>query len=1177
MIQNTTIQAVRDLPIADVIGKYVELKKKGGNYLGKSPFSDEHTPSFTVFPRNNNYKDFSSGKQGDGISFVMEFCHLEFYEAIREIANNHNIIIQDEELTTTQKEERKKQYDERKELMTVMEWAKNHFMNNTVPESWLDDRKFDRDLAGTFQLGYGTNSLHDEAKTAGINVDLLIRAGLVREYEDRHGEAGTMIRTDAYTDRVIFPILDTKGQCIAFTARYNGEKKDAPKYINSPGEIWDKGKNLYGIYHAQEAIRKERKVYLVEGPTDVMAMYSNGLTNTVCPCGTALTDDQCKMLYRYTDEVTIVPDNDLEKPGNPGLKALQRNALKLLQNGFIVRVLIPGSITDIKNTDPDSWLRTMKTDDQLNKWLENEEGFLDKYLLRLCLTMDEGTPEDKYAAVKLMAENLEAVKETGYRNSIHALICQSYKFFKKEYKLEAREKSTPTTSEIESLKREVREEYFKDKFIEEDGRYVAWEKGKKSDLSNFTFKVIFSVTFVIAGEPYRKAVLSLTDVFNYHTLAVVDIDDFCTATIFKKTIRRRGDYLWSGKDTNLDDIYAKNFLNAPFAIELDRMGWNTYFDFWVWSNGIYYNNQFHPMDKYGLIQRNMQITSIEQLKKVRDGNQFIIEGKLIKVSRINEFISNTGDGELMRLIDAKRISKVDFFYLPFGSALQIETGDDDKGIDFKKDIKLVIPEPGKEWTFDMWAAKINELYGKNGWMMIAYYLGSLFRDYIHKYNHGWYPLLYFFGRPRSGKSTAAKSLYFMFGSPPQSEGVNLSSGSTETGMIRYMNTITNIPGLFNEYKNHVRDKIKEVMKGWVDGSGKLQGTKSSKGTEALLPKSGALICGQELPSSEAALMDRIIPLEFREENRPDKKIFDEFKIIEESGIFTWITCKLIEYRPLLKHYKDVDNKVHNSIYEKSLGQSLKGNDRLFKNACSILSPVKLFMEHTDLKFPFTYEQIENHMLDVMRTMTTIQAESDEVDIFFRVLMSLVGTTNGINEGNEFMIKNTGDKKLLYLRFRACWGKYAERAQKESINPMPESSLKSYLKTHRSYIDETRQARFPSIPKTSAYVFDYDYLLENDIILQASKKVTDEEMRLYEGEKLHAFEKLIKDMELDTPASSKDLIAKLSHMISDHITKSEFVEMCKTYNQKKNGRQIQKHDDEATIIYVEKTGQTDLAF
>lgn len=1173
MLKTRTVQAVRDIPINEVIGHYIDLTKKGGNYVCKSPFTDEKTPSFTVFKRTNTFKCFSSGNGGDGIAFVMKHKNLEFIEAIHEIATDHGIPIEEEDLTPEQKEKNQKEYDEKKEVFKIMEYAKNHFLNNIIPSRWRQIRNFNSKILEKFQVGYGSGktTLVEDAIKAGFSQELLKKAGLLRNVLDTTStdDKKVWIQVDAYTDRVIFPILDTKGNTLAFTARYNGQDEKAPKYINSPGEVWDKSHILYGLYQAEKAIRKADKVFLVEGPTDVIRMHLSGLENTVCPCGTALTDEQCKLLYRFTDQVTIVPDNDQEKDDNPGLKAMKRSALLLLKHGFIVRVLIPGDAKSKKNTDPDSFLVKMKTDEQFGKWMDKETGYVDGYLTTLCITMASVSPELKSQAVTDMAKTLESVKETLYRNALYDSIGEVWSYFKKEYKLQKREANIVST-DIEKLKRDARDEYFKHKFLEEDGKYVSWDKGKKKDLSNFTFHLIFTVKFINENEELRKAVLSMTDVFNYRTLTVINVDDFCSAATFKKICRRKGDFLWKGKDEDLDNVYEKIFLNAPKAIELDRMGWNTRYSFWVWSNGIYYDGDFHPMDKYGLVQRNISVKSIDQFLKLGDNSQLIIEGKLDILNSAQEYLNSKGENEVQRMIDDKRISKVDFFYLPFGTALQIETSEEDKGNDFKKDIMLVIPEKGKEWTFDQWAAKIAELYGKNGWVMIAYYLASICHDIIYKINQNWFPLLFFFGRPKSGKSTAAKSLYQMFGEPPQKDGINLSSGSTPVAMGRYMNTLSNIPGFFNEYKNHISDKIKEVLKGLADGSGRLQGTRTAKGTTSISPRSGALICGQELPSSEAALMSRFIPLEFESKNRPSKSIYDAFKDIESTGIFRMITCKLLEFRHIFKNYKETQSEAYNSIREKCIDNNIEPDDRLLLNACTLLTPIKLFLNYTEIKFPFTYPEFEENMIAVITMSSQIQAESDEVDKFFKTLMSIIGVLNtGINESSDFEIRNHGTKKLLYLRYTMCYGKYAARAKTEGFNPMDSPGLLRYLKTHRSFIEETKSARICGT-KTSAFIFDYEMLLSQDIDLQKSRIVTSEELAIIQAQRDREFEDLIKRLEPKKKYQTKELIKSLVGKIDDHITHDEFIHLCNTLNAKKSGIIVQKHDEDASIIYIERT-------
>ncbi len=466
-------------------------------------------------------------------------------------------------------------------------------------------RKFNTDIIEKFQAGYGSGktTLFADAFNAGIGKDLLKKAGLIRfELDPESTENADWTMVDAYVDRVIFPILDTKGNTVAFTARNNSDNPKAPKYLNSPSSVWEKNRNLYGLFQAQDSIRKADKAYLVEGPTDVWRMHTKGLENTVSPCGTALTDEQCKLLHKFTNKVTIVPDNDQEKGiSNPGLKALKRNALLLLKHGFYVKVLIPGVGSKTgKNTDPDTFLGNMRTEEQFTRWMGHEVDYIEKYLCSICLAMAEGTADQKFAAVKLMADTLEEVSETGYRNALYDNVSKDWPYFKKEYRPHKRDSEVVHT-DVDRLKRDARDEYFKHKFIEEDGMLITWEKSKKKELSNFTFRIIFTVSFFENKEEHRKSVLSVNHVFGYRTLTVVNIDDFCSSQVFKKILRRRGDFLWKGNDEQLDNVYEKVFLNAPRAIELDRMGWNNKYKFWVWSNGIYYDGNFHKMDRYGLI------------------------------------------------------------------------------------------------------------------------------------------------------------------------------------------------------------------------------------------------------------------------------------------------------------------------------------------------------------------------------------------------------------------------------------------------------------------------------------------------------------------------------------------------------------------------------------------------
>ena len=342
MIAETSIDAVRELSIYDVVSKYndIELKKTGSTYRAKSPWVDEKTPSFYVVPGRNFFKDFSTGKGGNPITFVMEKENVEWLEAVKILASAHNITLEYDNNAPKQEDNKAKA-----DIRLALEWACAHFCAHSVPESFTKYRAFPDEVLAPFKVGYaqpGWNDLLESAKKNNISLQSLLAAGLVRENEKKDNHY------DYFRDRIMFPILDYRGNVVAFTGRdaetqapKEGEK--IPKYINSPDSCYNKSAHLYGIYQAIKGGKLKDGAYLVEGPTDVIRWHKHTFTNTVSPCGSAFTEEQAKLLKRFTDKLTIVPDNDCDKVKNAGLDALHANAIVAIKAGFTVKVLIPGS------------------------------------------------------------------------------------------------------------------------------------------------------------------------------------------------------------------------------------------------------------------------------------------------------------------------------------------------------------------------------------------------------------------------------------------------------------------------------------------------------------------------------------------------------------------------------------------------------------------------------------------------------------------------------------------------------------------------------------------------------------------------------------------------------------------------------------------------------------------
>ncbi len=349
MIPRETIDEIKNrIDIVDIVGDFVTLKRSGQNYKALSPFTNEKTASFYVVPSKGIFKDFSSGKGGDGITFVMEHEGMSYVETLRYLAKKYGVEIQDENPEFSAPDAQ----SDRDSLYIVMNFAKGHFKEllfnsdegRSIGLTYFRERGFNDQTIEKFELGYTTNEwdgLNRKAQAAGYSEDRLEKAGLIIRKDDNRVY-------DRFRGRVIFPVHNLAGKVIAFGARTLTKAKDQPKYINSPEtDIYHKSNVLYGLFQAKNAVRRENFCYLVEGYTDVISMYQADVDNVVASSGTALTEEQIKLVRRFTENVTVLFDGD-----EAGIKAALRGIDLVLKGGLNVRiVLLPDG------EDPDSYSR----------------------------------------------------------------------------------------------------------------------------------------------------------------------------------------------------------------------------------------------------------------------------------------------------------------------------------------------------------------------------------------------------------------------------------------------------------------------------------------------------------------------------------------------------------------------------------------------------------------------------------------------------------------------------------------------------------------------------------------------------------------------------------------------------------------------------------------------------
>lgn len=372
MISKTTIDQVYETArVEEVIGDFVQLKKSGSNFKGLSPFSDERTPSFMVSPVKQIWKDFSSGKGGNVVAFLMEHEHFSYPEAIRYLAKKYNIEIEETEQTNEQKE----QANERESMYLVSEFAQDYFVKTlwetqpgkAIGLTYFKERGFTNETIKKFGLGYNLDqweAFTQAALNAGYKLEYLEKTGLTIVKNQGAGEQKTF---DRFKGRVMFPIRSMSGLVLGFGGRILTNDKKAAKYLNSPeSEIYHKSKVLYGIFYAKQAIAKEDNCYLVEGYTDVIQMHQRGVENVVASSGTALTPEQIRLINRLTKNITVLFDGDAA-----GLRASLRGIDLILEQGMNVKVC-----TFPEGEDPDSFAKNHALEDILAYLNANAKDFI---------------------------------------------------------------------------------------------------------------------------------------------------------------------------------------------------------------------------------------------------------------------------------------------------------------------------------------------------------------------------------------------------------------------------------------------------------------------------------------------------------------------------------------------------------------------------------------------------------------------------------------------------------------------------------------------------------------------------------------------------------------------------------------------------------------------------------
>ena len=409
-IDPETVERIKQAAaVADVIGDYVTVKKKGANYWACCPFHGEKTPSFSISPSKGIYKCFGCGKAGDSVRFVMDIEGLGYGEALRHLAKKYGIDIQEEEMTDDQI----LRQNERESLFIMLDYAKEFFKKQlydteegkSIALPYFKERGFSDSTLQAFDLGYSPEAWDALLKSAlkqGFSQEIIEKAGLVTQ----KNEEGKVY--DRFRNRVIFPIHNVSGKIIAFGARIlrNDAKSSQAKYLNSPEtEVYHKSSSLYGIHQAKNELRRLDVCYLVEGYTDVISLHQAGIKNVVASSGTSLTIEQIKLIGRFTQHITVLYDGD-----SAGIKAALRGMDLILEEGLQVNLVVFP-----EGQDPDSYVRKIGSE-AFVEYIKKESKDIISFQANLFLQEAGDDPFKRSELIKEMVLSISKIPDAIQRS-----------------------------------------------------------------------------------------------------------------------------------------------------------------------------------------------------------------------------------------------------------------------------------------------------------------------------------------------------------------------------------------------------------------------------------------------------------------------------------------------------------------------------------------------------------------------------------------------------------------------------------------------------------------------------------------------------------------------------------------------------------------------------------------
>lgn len=1023
MISESVIQKVRNLTIEEVLQPYVKLSRKGSTLMGLCPFHTERTGSFSVSPHKNLFHCFSCNRGGDAITFIMEKENLSFMKAVEFIAKQHNIPV--EYIQEERNEEQIAEAKHKEALLTALDSVQGYFVENLRHKDNGECSKareyaygrWSEEFCSMVGIGYAPKDSQAFIKyyqRKALNEELLYELGMLRQNED--GNIYAMFR-----QRIMIPIRNKWGRIIAYTARYIGDNKNAPKYINSATcPIYSKGENLFGIDRVSR-LRNVDYIIVVEGAPDVLRMQSIGYDNTVAALGTSWTDNQFEQLKKYTTSLCFIPDSDIAegKSYGPGFEAVMANGAAAIRKGFHTTVrelpFLKVPATDKELASEVSEVKYTKNDaDSFIRFSEDYTSLMEKHFIIWLAQKRFLVASSLVEERKCVAEIADLLRYIKDQLVFDQCIDQLAKLHGKvklwrdavvQARGEARKKND-LPSFMNDLQREAELLRQFGLFVRENCYYAIGEEDEDSmRISNFIMEPLFH----IEDESNGTRIFRMRNIYNVCRVIELKESELCSLSNFQQKAGSLGNYVWLAKIDKLNRVKEYLYSKTDTAERIRKLGWNGTEGFFAFGNGILVEGTFRNVDDLGIVRG--------------------VNGKA--------------------------------FYIPATSKIYLHN---QEIFQFER---LMVHENRNGVKLHDYVSRLMDVFGENASIAFCYLLSTLFRDIIFRRTRH-FPILNLFGEKGTGKTTLATSLqsFFLHGIDPPNLGVT-SVPAMNDRVSQAVNTLV----VLDEYKNDLDIRKIAYLKGLWGGGGQTKKNTNTDGMAAqTIVTTGVALCGQDKPTQDMALYTRVIFLAFSKTsfNQMEKRHYEDLVALCNLGL-THLTVEILTHRELFeKNFSEIYSSTKRELAAKLENETI--HDRIFGNWVIPLAAFRTL--ETVIDVPFGYTELFETAVKGIRNQNELAQESSEVADFWNMLQGFQTSGRCIDKAHYHIrylkafrplsakedIEFMEACPVLYLNMAAVASLFNSRNMNATANRSNWSTIMSYLKSHSSYLG-LKQDRF----------------------------------------------------------------------------------------------------------------------